>query len=236
MRPATRHWRSCSRPPGAARRRWRRCCSISELIPDRFEYRQGATYVDSPIADLLEAGAGVCQDFVHLGLCLLRHHGIAARYVSGYLFAARRGRRQRVDRGRHPRLARGALPALDGGEPVVGRRRPHQPRARRRDPREDRPRPPLRRRPPIKGVYRGAATADARRQRHDDPPGGHRPGFDRPVLRRRRRRPELFVDSISPSPPSGRSLPTAMKARPSAACKSAHNMRCHPDQVPVFEV
>ncbi len=61
---------------------------ISELIPDRFEYRQGATYVDSTIADLLEAGAGVCQDFVHLGLSLLRHHGIAARYVSGYLFAA----------------------------------------------------------------------------------------------------------------------------------------------------
>jgi transglutaminase-like putative cysteine protease len=60
---------------------------VSELIPDRFEYRQGATYVDSDIADLLEAGAGVCQDFVHLGLCLLRHHGIAARYVSGYLFA-----------------------------------------------------------------------------------------------------------------------------------------------------
>jgi transglutaminase-like putative cysteine protease len=61
---------------------------ISELIPDRFEYRRGATFVDSTIADLLSAGAGVCQDFVHLGLCLLRHHGIAARYVSGYLFAS----------------------------------------------------------------------------------------------------------------------------------------------------
>jgi transglutaminase-like putative cysteine protease len=60
---------------------------VSKLVADRFEYRRGATYVDSGIADLLEAGAGVCQDFVHLGLCLLRHHGIAARYVSGYLFA-----------------------------------------------------------------------------------------------------------------------------------------------------
>jgi transglutaminase-like putative cysteine protease len=60
----------------------------AELIPDRFEYRRGATYVDSRITDLLEAGAGVCQDFVHLGLCLLRRHGIAARYVSGYLYAA----------------------------------------------------------------------------------------------------------------------------------------------------
>jgi transglutaminase-like putative cysteine protease len=35
---------------------------------------------------VLDGGAGVCQDFVHLGLCLLRHHGVAARYVSGYLF------------------------------------------------------------------------------------------------------------------------------------------------------
>jgi transglutaminase-like putative cysteine protease len=61
---------------------------LSELIPDRFEYRQGATYVDSTITHLLEVGAGVCQDFVHLGLSVLRHHGIAARYVSGYLFAA----------------------------------------------------------------------------------------------------------------------------------------------------
>jgi transglutaminase-like putative cysteine protease len=60
---------------------------VSELIPDRFEYRRGATFVDSTVPDLLQAGAGVCQDFVHLGLCLLRHHGIAARYVSGYLFA-----------------------------------------------------------------------------------------------------------------------------------------------------
>jgi uncharacterized circularly permuted ATP-grasp superfamily protein len=49
------------------------------LVPDRFEYRQGATYVDSSVEDRLDGGAGVCQDFVHLGLCLLPHHGIAAR-------------------------------------------------------------------------------------------------------------------------------------------------------------
>jgi transglutaminase-like putative cysteine protease len=44
--------------------------------------------VGSTVEDLLAAGAGVCQDFVHLGLVLLRRHGIAARYVSGYLWAA----------------------------------------------------------------------------------------------------------------------------------------------------
>jgi len=51
-----------------------------------FEYRKGATYVDSPLTDVLDGRAGVCQDFVHLGLNLLRRHGIAARYVSGYLY------------------------------------------------------------------------------------------------------------------------------------------------------
>lgn len=61
---------------------------LCELIPDRFEYRPGATYVGSSIRDLLNLGAGVCQDFVHLSLVLLRRRGIAARYVSGYLWAA----------------------------------------------------------------------------------------------------------------------------------------------------
>jgi transglutaminase-like putative cysteine protease len=61
---------------------------LCELIPDRFEYRPGVTYVGSTVNDLLEMGAGVCQDFVHLSLVLLRRRGIAARYVSGYLWAA----------------------------------------------------------------------------------------------------------------------------------------------------
>jgi len=62
--------------------------TVSELIPDRFEYRPGVTYVGSTVQDLLDAGGGVCQDFAHLALILLRRNGIAARYVSGYLFAA----------------------------------------------------------------------------------------------------------------------------------------------------
>jgi transglutaminase-like putative cysteine protease len=61
---------------------------VAELIPERFTYQPGVTFVGSTVADLLEAGAGVCQDFVHLSLRLLRSNGIAARYVSGYLFAA----------------------------------------------------------------------------------------------------------------------------------------------------
>ncbi|HEV7805617.1 MAG TPA: transglutaminase family protein [Solirubrobacteraceae bacterium] len=61
---------------------------LCELIPDRYEYRAGVTYVGSTVDEFLQAGAGVCQDYVHLALILLRRNGIAARYVSGYLWAA----------------------------------------------------------------------------------------------------------------------------------------------------
>jgi transglutaminase-like putative cysteine protease len=64
---------------------------LIELIPDRFEYRAGVTYVGSTVGDLLAVGAGVCQDFAHLALLLLRRHGIGARYVSGYLWAPAAG-------------------------------------------------------------------------------------------------------------------------------------------------
>jgi len=65
--------------------------SLVEVIPDRFDYRAGVTYVGSTVGDLLDAGAGVCQDFAHLALLLLRRHGIGARYVSGYLWAPAEG-------------------------------------------------------------------------------------------------------------------------------------------------
>jgi transglutaminase-like putative cysteine protease len=57
----------------------------------RTSYRPGVTFVGSTVDDRLEGGAGICQDFVHLALMLLRRHGIAARYVSGHLFAAPEG-------------------------------------------------------------------------------------------------------------------------------------------------
>ena len=71
------------------------------------------------MADLLELGAGVCQDFVHLGLILLRRMGIAARYVSGYLWAAPQdGGDDSVEVDTHAWLE-ALLPGTDGdGEPV----------------------------------------------------------------------------------------------------------------------
>ena len=80
-----------ARRPVARRDPARHVRRLVDVIPDRFEYRPGVTYVGSTVTDLLEAGAGVCQDFAHLALLLLRRHGIAARYVSGYLWAPPNG-------------------------------------------------------------------------------------------------------------------------------------------------
>lgn len=59
--------------------------AASELIHERFRYVKGATHVHSSIEDSLAIGAGVCQDFAHLLLGVVRTRGIPARYVSGYL-------------------------------------------------------------------------------------------------------------------------------------------------------
>ena len=57
----------------------------SALIHETFRYQPGATHVHSSVADCLETRAGVCQDFSHLLIALLRTRGVPARYVSGYL-------------------------------------------------------------------------------------------------------------------------------------------------------
>jgi transglutaminase-like putative cysteine protease len=54
-------------------------------IRDQFSYEPGATHVHSDVDHVLSAGAGVCQDFAHLSIGVLRLAGIPARYVSGYL-------------------------------------------------------------------------------------------------------------------------------------------------------
>lgn len=50
-----------------------------------FDYDQKATTVTSTVPEILAKRAGVCQDFAHLTIACLRSHGLAARYVSGYL-------------------------------------------------------------------------------------------------------------------------------------------------------
>ncbi|OBK21776.1 hypothetical protein A5634_09300 [Mycobacterium asiaticum] len=52
---------------------------------NELDYLPGTTGVQSSGLDALEQGKGVCQDFAHLTLILLRSMGIPGRYVSGYL-------------------------------------------------------------------------------------------------------------------------------------------------------
>jgi len=58
---------------------------IAAWVRDQFAYEPGTTNVNSDLNHILSMGGGVCQDFAHLTIGLLRLAGIPARYVSGYL-------------------------------------------------------------------------------------------------------------------------------------------------------
>jgi|HubBroStandDraft_1064217.scaffolds.fasta_scaffold10534_3 transglutaminase-like putative cysteine protease len=60
--------------------------AVNRGIYRRFAYNSEATAVDSPIDEAIRLKSGVCQDFAHIAIALLRRLGIPARYVSGYLF------------------------------------------------------------------------------------------------------------------------------------------------------
>jgi len=62
---------------------------LGTAIAGAFEYRKNVTRYDSTTEDFLALGAGVCQDFAHLMLAILRLRGIPCRYVSGYLHVER---------------------------------------------------------------------------------------------------------------------------------------------------
>lgn len=53
---------------------------------ETFEYSPETTRVDSPIDEALASRRGVCQDFTHIFIALVRRLGVPCRYVSGYLF------------------------------------------------------------------------------------------------------------------------------------------------------
>lgn len=59
--------------------------AITHRIHTEFAYEQGATSVTTSLDEVLASRAGVCQDFAHLAAGCLRHVGLSARYVSGYL-------------------------------------------------------------------------------------------------------------------------------------------------------
>jgi transglutaminase-like putative cysteine protease len=123
-------------------------------VHGQFAYDRGTTNVHSTVDDILTLGGGVCQDFAHLSIGLLRLAGIPARYVSGYLAPAPRNERNAPP----PELASHAwLEALLPGAGWSGFDPTHRMRTTLRHIRVaiGRDYNDL---PPVSGVYRGSAA------------------------------------------------------------------------------
>lgn len=58
---------------------------LNSALYSSFEYALKSTRVDSPIDDAIRTRQGVCQDFAHIMIALVRTLNIPGRYVSGYL-------------------------------------------------------------------------------------------------------------------------------------------------------
>jgi transglutaminase-like putative cysteine protease len=65
--------------PGEAAR------AVCDLVHREVDYVVGATDVSSRGSDAWTRRSGVCQDMAHVVIGALRHLGVPARYVSGYL-------------------------------------------------------------------------------------------------------------------------------------------------------
>jgi transglutaminase-like putative cysteine protease len=59
---------------------------LTRRINTEFTYQPGSTTVATPLREVLRSRRGVCQDFAHLEIAMLRALGLAARYVSGYIY------------------------------------------------------------------------------------------------------------------------------------------------------
>lgn len=58
---------------------------LMQRIHRDFAFDPEFTTLATPLQTVLEHRRGVCQDFAHLAIGCLRSHGLAARYVSGYI-------------------------------------------------------------------------------------------------------------------------------------------------------
>jgi transglutaminase-like putative cysteine protease len=69
--------------------------ALMQKVHRELDYAPGTTDINTPLREVLERRAGVCQDYAHLMIAGLRSLGLAARYVSGYL---RTGPRSEAER------------------------------------------------------------------------------------------------------------------------------------------
>jgi transglutaminase-like putative cysteine protease len=65
----------------------------AEYIFKYFSYIKGITDIETTVDEILEYRSGVCQDFAHLMLQVLRTLKIPSRYVSGYICSNKSGMR-----------------------------------------------------------------------------------------------------------------------------------------------
>ncbi|SDK26516.1 transglutaminase family protein [Lentzea albidocapillata] len=73
--------------------------AASQWVWEQLKYQPGSTGVHSSAVDAWHERKGVCQDFAHLTLVLLRGMGIPSRYVSGYLHTKKDGALRETVRG-----------------------------------------------------------------------------------------------------------------------------------------
>lgn len=67
--------------------------NCGNYIFNHFKYIKGITSVETTVKEILEHRSGVCQDFAHVMLEMLRSLGIPSRYVSGYICPDKNGMR-----------------------------------------------------------------------------------------------------------------------------------------------
>jgi transglutaminase-like putative cysteine protease len=61
---------------------------LAQAVRQRVTYRKNSTQVQTTALEAFDWEAGVCQDQAHVMIAICRSLGIAARYVSGYFYAA----------------------------------------------------------------------------------------------------------------------------------------------------
>ncbi|MBK0381328.1 transglutaminase family protein [Pedobacter sp. SD-b] len=67
--------------------------NLCDYVFKNFRYIKGVTTVETTVEEIWKIKSGVCQDFAHILLVMLRYMKIPARYVSGYICPNKNGMR-----------------------------------------------------------------------------------------------------------------------------------------------
>lgn len=125
--------------------------AVAEWLSEILDYVPGATGVHTSASQAWDVRKGVCQDFAHIAVGILRNLGIPARYVSGYLLPRSDSEAGESMRGQSHAWVEWWSGSWQGWDPTNGRPAgpDHVLVARGRDYDDV---------PPLKGVYSGAGA------------------------------------------------------------------------------